>query len=213
MRMRHIWPVRLYYIFFTLSHKRHDFRGWGNVEHRMFSLCDFCRKHFSFGEEFSEIQTYVGLYVMYRLLLSDITETSILSTNFSKVIKFHESYQFSWKLSNFMKVTNFHDLSNFMSYQFSWKLSNFMKITNFHELSNFMKVTNFNESYQISWNYQFSWVIKFHETYQFSWKLSNFMKISLVGTDLFHEDGRTDRQTDMSKLIVVFLSFANGPKK
>jgi Fe-S-cluster formation regulator IscX/YfhJ len=35
------------------------------------------------------------------------------------------------------------------------------------------------------------------------------MKIRLVGTELFM---RTDRYTDMTKLIVVFRNFANAPK-
>jgi hypothetical protein len=41
---------------------------------------------------------------------------------------------------------------------------------------------------------------------------SNFIQIRPVGAELFHEDGRTDRRTDMSKLIVVFQNFANAPK-
>jgi Fe-S-cluster formation regulator IscX/YfhJ len=39
------------------------------------------------------------------------------------------------------------------------------------------------------------------------------MKIRPVGAELFHADGRTDRQTDMTKLIVAFSNFANAPKK
>jgi len=35
------------------------------------------------------------------------------------------------------------------------------------------------------------------------------MKINLVGAELFHTDGRTD----MTKLLVAFLNFANAPKK
>jgi len=42
------------------------------------------------------------------------------------------------------------------------------------------------------------------------------MKTRPVKADLFHADGQTDihtdRQTDMTKLIVVFRNFANGPK-
>jgi len=38
------------------------------------------------------------------------------------------------------------------------------------------------------------------------------MKIRPVGTELFHADGQTDRQTDMTKLIVAFHNFANPPK-
>ena len=40
------------------------------------------------------------------------------------------------------------------------------------------------------------------------------MKILPVGTELFHADGRTDRlQTDMRKLIVLFLRLKNHKYK
>ena len=38
------------------------------------------------------------------------------------------------------------------------------------------------------------------------------MNIRPVGADLFHADGRTDRRTDMTKLIVAFRNFANASK-
>jgi len=38
------------------------------------------------------------------------------------------------------------------------------------------------------------------------------MKILPVGAELVHADGWTDRQTDMTKLIVAFCNFANAPK-
>jgi hypothetical protein len=41
--------------------------------------------------------------------------------------------------------------------------------------------------------------------------ISNFMKIHLVGAELFLVEGRTDRQTDMIKLIVI-CNFVNAPK-
>jgi len=43
-------------------------------------------------------------------------------------------------------------------------------------------------------------------------QISVFMKILPVGAELFHADGRTDRRTDMTKLIVAFRNFANAPK-
>jgi hypothetical protein len=53
-------------------------------------------------------------------------------------------------------------------------------------------------------------------------KYSNIkvLKIRLVGAELFHADGRTDRQidrqrdrqTDMAKLVVAFRNFANAPE-
>ena len=42
------------------------------------------------------------------------------------------------------------------------------------------------------------------------------MKIRLLGTDLFHaggrKDGRTERNTDMKKLMVAIRNFANAPE-
>jgi hypothetical protein len=54
--------------------------------------------------------------------------------------------------------------------------------------------------------------------------MSNFMNIRPVGDELFQAgraggrtdvrtSGLTDRQTDMTKLIVAFRNFANTPKK
>jgi hypothetical protein len=39
------------------------------------------------------------------------------------------------------------------------------------------------------------------------------MKIHPLGADLFHSDRRTDRRTDMTKLIAAFRSFADASKK
>ena len=38
------------------------------------------------------------------------------------------------------------------------------------------------------------------------------MKIRPVGTELFHADGRTERRTDVTNLILSFRNFANVPK-
>jgi hypothetical protein len=43
-------------------------------------------------------------------------------------------------------------------------------------------------------------------------QISNFMKIRLVGSELFHGDGRTDRQAEVTNLVVAFYNFANAPK-
>ena len=39
------------------------------------------------------------------------------------------------------------------------------------------------------------------------------MKIRAVRTELLHADGRTDGQTDMTKLTVTFRSFTSAPEK
>jgi len=38
------------------------------------------------------------------------------------------------------------------------------------------------------------------------------MKIRPVGAELFHADGQTDRQADMTTLTVAFRNFACAPK-
>jgi hypothetical protein len=41
-------------------------------------------------------------------------------------------------------------------------------------------------------------------------QISNFGKIRPVGVELFHADGLTDGNTDMTKLIVAFGNFAKA---
>jgi hypothetical protein len=48
---------------------------------------------------------------------------------------------------------------------------------------------------------------------EFSWQIfENFMEIRPVGAELFQVDGRTDRHTDMTKLIFAFHNLAKAPK-
>jgi hypothetical protein len=55
---------------------------------------------------------------------------------------------------------------------------------------------------------------EFSETLIFSTDLkkkkSDSVKLHLVGAQLFHADGKTDRRIDMTKLIVAFRNFANA---
>jgi hypothetical protein len=44
-------------------------------------------------------------------------------------------------------------------------------------------------------------------------QISSFIKILLLGAELFHADGQTERQTDMTKLILAFRNFANARNK
>ena len=41
--------------------------------------------------------------------------------------------------------------------------------------------------------------------------IPNFIKVSSLGGKFFHTDGRTDRQTDVIKLSVVFRNVADVP--
>jgi hypothetical protein len=43
-------------------------------------------------------------------------------------------------------------------------------------------------------------------------QISKFVKIRPLGAELFHADGRMDRQTDTTKLTVAFHNFANVPE-
>jgi hypothetical protein len=45
-----------------------------------------------------------------------------------------------------------------------------------------------------------------------NFRIPNFMEIRPVGAELFHAEGQSDRQTDGTKLIVTFRSFANALK-
>ena len=40
--------------------------------------------------------------------------------------------------------------------------------------------------------------------------MSNFMNILSVGADLFFADRRTNRRTDMAKLILAFSNFSHA---
>ena len=43
--------------------------------------------------------------------------------------------------------------------------------------------------------------------------MSNFIKIRPGEAELFHADGQTDRQTDVTMLMVAFRNFANAHKQ
>jgi hypothetical protein len=49
---------------------------------------------------------------------------------------------------------------------------------------------------------------KFFET-----QVTNFTKVRPVEAELFHAEGRRGRQTDMTKLTVVFRKLTKDPKK
>ena len=55
--------------------------------------------------------------------------------------------------------------------------------------------------------------LRFYDRISKNPQISNLMKILPVEAELFHADGRTDTQADMTKLIVAFRNFANAPKK
>jgi hypothetical protein len=42
--------------------------------------------------------------------------------------------------------------------------------------------------------------------------MPNFMKIRPLGAELLNADGRTDRETNTTKLVFAFRRFVNAPK-
>ena len=86
-------------LFSALSHKRHGYRGENILEHRLcFNFLyriRVCLKYFSFCEEFSETRSkmYIGFYVMYPLLMSDLNENLNFLHTLGKYsdIKSHEN--------------------------------------------------------------------------------------------------------------------------
>ena len=59
----------------------------------------------------------------------------------------------------------------------------------------------------------FSETLIFFTDFRKKAQISSFFKIRQVRAELFHTDIRTDRQTDMTKLIVAVRISANAPKK
>jgi hypothetical protein len=75
----------------ALLHKQHDFRI-KVTEHKLcvvIFLYNFCLKHFSFYDKFSEIlsQMYLDLHIKYPLSMPDVNETWFFPTEFRRVVK------------------------------------------------------------------------------------------------------------------------------
>jgi len=51
--------------------------------------------------------------------------------------------------------------------------------------------------------------LNFFERFLKNTEISNFRKIRPVGTELFHANGRADRQTNRTWLIVTFCNIVN----
>jgi hypothetical protein len=96
-----LWPLRLYHIFVTLSHKQQGFR-----EKLLTMKCVFWFflqlpfETFLILRIQQEVIMYVGLHVKCTLFLSDFNETWILSEKFRKIVK----YQMSWKSINGSRI-------------------------------------------------------------------------------------------------------------
>ena len=73
-----------------------------------------------------------------------------------------------------------------------------------------------NENYTIFMSDLNEYLIFFFDRYSKSFQMSVFKEICQLGAELFHSDrvadGRTNSQTDMTRLIFGFHSFANAPK-
>ena len=55
--------------------------------------------------------------------------------------------------------------------------------------------------------------LKFLDMFLKNTQTPTFIKVCPVGAELFHAERRTDRQTDMTKLLVAFRNFASAPNK
>ena len=77
-----------------------------------------------------------------------------------------------------------------------------------HKRHDFLKKKRGYVTCNVCFNFLYNFCLKHFSFY----KESNFMKVCPVEADLFHADEQTDRQTDMTKLIVAFHNFANMPK-
>jgi hypothetical protein len=55
--------------------------------------------------------------------------------------------------------------------------------------------------------------LNFLDIFSKNTQISNFIKILPDGVEFFHADGRTDRRTDVMKLMVAFRNFANVSQK
>jgi len=102
----HLWPVWLYHIFYTLSHKRHDFRGKKLLDMKSVFLFYVQNVSETFlilrRIQWNHIINVLGLQVKYSLFLSDFNETWIFLTNFRKILKYQISRKsVKWQPSYF----------------------------------------------------------------------------------------------------------------
>ena len=102
MRMRHIviWPVRLYHIFSTLSHKRHEFQNTKVTAYKMYVLI-FCTP---LSDTFLIVrrterdvikEMYIGLHVKYRCSFQGLMKMDFFNS-FSKNTQYQISLSVQW---------------------------------------------------------------------------------------------------------------------
>jgi len=89
----HLWPVRLYHVFSTLSHKRHDLRR-KVTENKMCVVISSTTFLWNVSHSHWDIIINVhSFHVKYQLFLSYFNQICTFRTDFKKILR----YQISWK--------------------------------------------------------------------------------------------------------------------
>jgi len=152
-----IWIYRTQINYITLHNVICGLSGCAVLFHVISGMIFFspqlvCVKHFSFYKELSEIYSYmyICLHEKYPLFLPDINKTSIVLTDFWKLIKFHENVlsrsQFvPWRWVNEQTditklIVSFRNLANALSDRVPIIFAESMK-------SNMSSAENFNFSF------------------------------------------------------------------
>ena len=108
-----------------------------------------------------------------------------------------------------------HEFQNFFFYVFWFSIQNFSKtFLILRTLERDMMINVYRSSLiSIRCSCQIFTKREFCRRFLGKYSHKNFTKIRLMGVELIHADRWADRQTDVTKLIAAFRTFASAPKK